>query len=147
MTRLNPPQSLSKPPFKGSTLKKYRLFATAVISLLVALGVGSKSYSGIGQAWIEGYSGDAFYQMFWIWLVGSIKPQWRAERIAIATFLVSAAIEFSQLIPFPEAWQAQLWWRFVLGTTFSPPDFIWYAIGSLLGAATLIPAQRYFKVR
>ena len=81
--------------------------------------------------------GDGLYEMFWIWLVGSLKVRWRVGRIAIAIFLITSMIECSQLIPFPQAWTAQLWWRLLLGTHFSWPDFIYYALGCVLGGMSL----------
>jgi hypothetical protein len=115
----------------------YRLICAAVLLVLVALGLGSKAYSGWGQGWIHDFSGDVLYEMFWIWLVGGWQLRWRVERIAIATFIITAIIEVSQLIAFPAAWQTQLWWRLLLGTSFSWPDFPCYAAGALLGAISL----------
>ncbi len=132
---------------KFSTIRvlyQYRLLCSVVIGLLVAMGLGSKAYSGWGQSWVNDYSGDMLYQMFWIWLVGCWQVRWRVERIAIATFLISSIIEFSQLIDFPPIWQSQLWWRLLLGTSFSWPDFAYYAIGCMLGALSLSWVQSRF---
>ncbi len=118
-------------------LTLYRLICAVVLLVLVVLGLGSKFYSGWAQGWIHNFSGDVLYEMFWIWLVGAWQLRWRVGRIAIATFLITAAIEISQLIPFPDAWQAQLWWRLLLGTSFSWPDFPCYAAGCWLGAISL----------
>ena len=76
-------------------LYQYRLLCSIVIGLLVALGLSSKAYSGWGQVWVSNSSGDVLYEMFWIWLVGCWQVCWRVERIAIATFLITAIIEFS----------------------------------------------------
>jgi hypothetical protein len=119
------------------SLTLYRLLCSGVIAILVALGLGSKAYSGWAEAWVHGYSGDLFYQMFWIWLVGAWWVRWPVRAIAIATFIASALIECSQLIEFPAAWQAQLWWRWLLGSHFSIADFVYYAAGSALGAVSL----------
>ncbi len=118
-------------------LMLYLLICAVVLVVLVALGLGSKAYSGWGQGWIHDFSGDVLYEMFWIWLFGAWQLRWRVKRIAIATFLVTALIEFSQIIPFPPAWQAQLWWRLLLGSAFSWPDFVCYAAGCGLGAISL----------
>lgn len=118
-------------------LIRYRLISAAILCALVIFGLSSKAYSGWGANWINSFGGDILYEMFWIWLVGAWKVRWSANRIAIAVFLVTATIEFTQLIPFPQAWQAQLWWRLLLGTTFSWPDFFYYAIGCILGAISL----------
>ncbi len=123
-------------------LTRYRIFCSVVIAILVALGLGSKVYSGWAQGWVNHSSGDVLYEMLWIWLVGSWRVRWSVKRIVIATFLITAIIEFTQLIPFPAVWQAQLWWRLLLGSTFTLGDFFHYAIGCILGAFTLIWTQR-----
>ena len=89
----------------------YRFLCGVAIALIVALGLGTKFYSSWEPAWISDFLGDALYEMAWIWLVGVIWVRWRVERIAIAVFLITALIECSQLIDFPAAWKAQLWWR------------------------------------
>ncbi|MEL7330495.1 MAG: DUF2809 domain-containing protein [Cyanobacteria bacterium J06559_1] len=120
-------------------ITRYRLLCSVCLGVLVALGLCSK-FSGTtwGYAWVNDMAGDALYEIFWIWLVGSTKVCWRVGRIAIATFLVTATIECTQLIAFPEAWTAQLWWRLLLGTHFSWLDFIYYALGCTVGALSLI---------
>ncbi|MFK8183422.1 MAG: DUF2809 domain-containing protein [Phormidesmis sp.] len=115
----------------------YRLLNAAVLCLLVILGLGSKAYSGWGQTWINHFSGDILYEIFWIWLVGAWKVRARSHRIALLIFLLTATIELTQLIPFPAVWKAQLWWRLLLGTTFSWADFFYYAIGCILGGLSL----------
>ena len=125
-------------------LHSYRLLCSIVLGVLVALGLSSKAYSGWGQVWVNNASGDVLYEMFWIWLVGGWQARWRVGRIAIATFLITAMIEFSQLIAFPPVWQSQLWWRLLLGTTFSWPDFAYYAMGCTLGAIGLSWIQSRF---
>ncbi len=127
-------------------LTSYRFLGSIVIGLLVALGLGSKAYGGWGQDWVRGYSGDVFYEMFWIWLVGAWWVQWRSRSIAAVTFIISALIECSQLIPFPVQWQAQLWWRLLLGNQFSWADFFYYAIGCGLGAVSLSGLQQRFGI-
>jgi len=118
-------------------LTRYRFICFAVIGVLVALGLGSKAYEGWGQRWINDFSGDILFGIFWIWVMGVWELHWRAKRIAIATFLVISLVEFTQLIPFPATWQSQFWWRLLLGTTFSWPDFICYAIGCIIGGLSL----------
>ncbi|MEM6867843.1 MAG: DUF2809 domain-containing protein, partial [Cyanobacteria bacterium P01_C01_bin.121] len=82
-------------------------------------------------------------EMAWIWFVGAWQVRWPVKWIAIfpwkgfaiATFLLTSLIEVSQLIPFPEAWISQLWWRLLLGTHFSWLDFLYYAVGCLIGGS------------
>ncbi len=123
-------------------LTRYRLFCVSAIALIIALGLGTKAYTGWGHEWINNFFGDVLYEMAWIWLIGVLKPRWAVSAIAIAIFLITSAIEFSQLIPFPNVWKAQLWWRLLLGTHFTWIDFIYYAAGCMLGAISLIWLQK-----
>ena len=116
---------------------QYRLINAIGLGILVALGLGSKAYQGWGQVWIQHYSGDIVYEVFWIWLIGFFKPRGKATLIATAVFLATSAIEFSQLIPFPPAWKANLLWKLLLGSQFALWDFPHYALGSLLGGLSL----------
>ena len=124
----------------------YRLLCFVGIGLLVALGLGSKAYSGWGQDWVRNYSGDVLYEMLWIWLVGAWRVKWRSRPIAVTVFIITALIECAQLIPFPPQWQAQLWWRLLLGTQFSWADFFYYAIGCGLGAVSLSWLRQRFGI-
>lgn len=123
-------------------LTLYRLLCMGAIVFIVVLGLGTKAYTGWGYEWVNNCFGDALYEMAWIWLVGLIKPRWRVFRMAIAIFILTSAIEFSQLIPFPDVWKAQIWWRLLLGTHFTWIDFIYYAAGCMLGAISLIWLQK-----
>ncbi|MGC1307220.1 MAG: DUF2809 domain-containing protein [Phormidesmis sp.] len=129
-----------------SRLASYRLLCSGAIALFIALGLSSKAYSGWGAGWVNDYSGDVIYEMFWIWLVGAWQVHWPVKRIAIAIFLITAVIECTQLIPFPANWQAQLWWRLLLGSSFSWPDFIHYAVGCWLGGISLSGLQNRLGV-
>lgn len=120
----------------------YRLLCGIALILIVIIGLGTKAYAGYGQAWVNNFFGDVLYEMAWIWFVSAVRPRWSVSRIAIATFFVTSLIEFSQLVPFPSAWKAQLWWRLLLGTHFTWLDFPYYAAGCLLGAVSLIWLRR-----
>ena len=116
----------------------YIAICAVVIACIVALGLGSKAYTGWNRAWVNNFLGDVLYEMAWIWFIGAIKPRWKVSTIAIATFLITSLVEFSQLIAFPHSWKAQLWWRLLLGTHFTWIDFIYYAAGCVVGAASLL---------
>jgi Protein of unknown function (DUF2809) len=116
---------------------RFRLLNAIGLGVMVFLGLGSKVYAGWGEAWVYGYSGDVVYEMFWIWLVGFAKPRWPSVAIATTIFLITSMIEFSQLIPFPEQWQANLLWKLLLGVQFVWWDFPHYALGCVLGALGL----------
>ena len=125
----------------------YRLSNAFILAIVVILGLGSKAYSGWGQAWINGYSGDVLYEVFWIWLAGFLWPKQRVWVIALAVLSVTIAIEFSQLIPFPATWKAHIVWRFLLGTHFTWWDLPYYGLGCLLGGWSLAHLQRAYSLK
>lgn len=121
----------------NSSKQVYQLISCSGLALWLALGLGSKAYSGWGEGWVHNYAGDIVYEIFWIWLVGAYRLSWPIRPIAIAVFVATSLIEFSQLLPIPAAWQAQLWWRLLLGTHFAWADFSYYALGCLIGGLSL----------
>lgn len=122
---------------------------------MVAFGVAKTVYHGWGYPMVLGISGDVLYEMAWIWFVGAWQVRWPVKWIAIfpwkgfaiATFLLTSWIEVSQLIPFPDAWISQLWWRLLLGTHFSWLDFLYYAVGCLIGGLSLSWLRKQCGVR
>lgn len=116
-------------------VRRYRRGLLAAMVLTVCLGLASKLENA--GAWANYYGGDIVYEMFWIYGLGWLKPSWRAGAIAAGVFCVTGAIEVFQLVPFPESLQAQLWWRLLLGTSFSWLDFPHYFLGCILGGLSL----------
>jgi len=103
----------------------------------------SKAYTGIAQEWVQDYSGDVLYEIFWclviFWFIPSIKDLDKLSsitiKIALSVFVVTCAIEVSQLWfhLVPHAISYSLIWRMLLGVGFSWWDFPHYALGSLIG--------------
>ena len=120
-----------------TAMTRYRWLCFSVIGTMVTFGVAKTVYHGWGSPWLLGISGDVLYEMAWIWFVGAWCVRWSVKRISISTFLVTSLIEVSQLVPFPDAWTSQLLWRLLLGTHFSWLDFLYYAVGCLLGGLSL----------
>jgi Protein of unknown function (DUF2809) len=121
---------------------RFRLLNAIGLGIMVFLGLASKVYVGWGEAWVSGYSGDIVYESFWIWLVGFAQPKWRSVAIATIVFVITSMIEFSQLIPFPAPWKANLLWKLLLGAHFVWWDFPHYALGCVLGALSLATLKR-----
>ena len=116
-----------------------------IISLLIIipLGLYSKAYRGIGQVWVQDYSGDILYEILWcllvFWFALPITDLDRLKRITIKiaswVFIVTSIIEVSQLWFYlvPVAVRSHLVWRLLLGVGFDWWDFLHYALGSLIG--------------
>ncbi|WP_248966134.1 ribosomal maturation YjgA family protein [Sphaerisporangium perillae] len=67
-------------------------------------------------------------------LVLLVAPRTRPVMAAAIALGVSWMIEFAQLTGIPAELAARsLPARLVLGSTFNPPDLLWYGVGALLG--------------
>ena len=108
------------------------------ISLLIItpLGFFSKAYTGIGQKWVNDYSGDILYEIFWCLIFFWFFPSKKASAIIpLGVFIITSMIEVAQLWfdYVPIAIRSHIIWRLVLGSTFVWWDFPHYAIGCILG--------------
>ena len=107
-----------------------------LLTIVVVLGLLSKQYTGIGQQWINDYSGDILYEVFWCLFIFLLVPSRQiVDKIPLGVFIVTCIIEFSQLwrSPFLEWIRSYFLGRLLLGTTFAWNDFIHYAIGCIIG--------------
>jgi hypothetical protein len=110
-------------------------------ALLVPLGVGTKLYSGPLADWVRDSAGGFLYVMFWVFVVLGAAPHLRPGPVCVAVFLVTSALEFLQLWhpPFLTAVRSTFVGHALLGSTFAPSDFLYYAAGCL--AAYLVARQ------
>lgn len=111
-------------------------FIILSLLLLIPLGLATKTYSGMGQQWINDYAGDILYEIFWCLFFFAIFYRKTAiDNIAILVFTCTCAIETAQLWSHPwlQTIRSSLLGRLLLGTTFSWWDFPHYLIGSVCG--------------
>lgn len=107
----------------------------AVVAGVVLLGAGVT----IRTLWagpVAKYAGDALYAMLIYALVVFCVPGWRPVKSGAVALAFCWAVEFFQLTIYPaELSEHSLLARLVLGSTFNPPDLLWYAagIGALAG--------------
>lgn len=121
------------PPRRIGPATRARLWAALAALLTVAAGLALR---GVADGPVAKYGGDALYTLLLYELVLVAAPRtrpWPATCVALA---VSWAIEFFQLtgIPAQLATHSTLA-RLVAGTSFNPPDLLWYAAGAALGQA------------
>lgn len=112
------------------------LIIFVILLIIIPLGLFSKTYTGIGQAWVRDYSGDILYEIFWCLIFFLLFPRQKAAvTIPIWVFIVTSLIEFSQLFfeGVPIALRETIVWKLLLGSTFVWWDFLHYAIGCWLG--------------
>ena len=120
-----------------------RILIAVALLLITPLGILSKKYTGIGQAWVQDYSGDVLYEIFWCLVIFWFarhnqelnKLKQNSFKIALGVFIATCVIEVSQLWfhLVPEAIRSSFLWRMTLGAGFAWWDFPHYALGSLLG--------------
>ena len=124
-------------------LSKSRISILLCLLIITPLGLLSKAYTGIGKEWVQDYSGDILYEIFWclvvFWFVLPIKDfAWLNTitlKISSWVFIITCAIEVSQLWFYlvPQSIKSSLVWRMLLGAGFAWWDFPHYALGSLIG--------------
>lgn len=136
-----------KPKMIGKYLQPYisdrRVLIVISLLIIVPLGLFSKAYTGVAQAWVQNYSGDILYEILWclviFWFALPIKDLANLKKIAIKiaswVFIVTCMIEISQLWfhLVPPAVRSHIVWRLLLGAGFDWWDFVHYALGSLIG--------------
>ncbi|NUW45966.1 DUF2809 domain-containing protein [Nonomuraea rhodomycinica] len=94
--------------------------------LTVAAGLGVRALTGGAFA---KYAGDALYTVLIQALVVLVVPRVRPVTAALVAAGLSWVIEFAQLAEVPQVL------RPVLGSTFNPPDLLWYAVGAAAACA------------
>ncbi|MFG2847269.1 DUF2809 domain-containing protein [Kitasatospora sp. NPDC048296] len=111
-----------------------RVPAAAAAALTVAAGLGVRAAL---DGDIAKYAGDALYTVLVYVLVVLVAPSVRPVRAAALAAAVSWAVELFQATGLPDAWgRRSALVHLVLGSTFNPPDLVWYLVGAA-GAALL----------
>lgn len=101
--------------------------------MTVAVGLGVRA---VFEGSTAKYAGDLLYTLLVYALVMVVRPGTSPRWAAVFALAVSWLVEFAQLTGIPAALSAHsLVARLVLGTTFNPPDLVWYTAGALLGCA------------
>lgn len=117
-----------------STLIRPRLILPILV--IVPLGLLSKKYTGLAQWWVNDYSGDILYEVFWCLSVFLLSPNRQAVTyVPLGVFGVTCAIEFLQLWhqPVLDSFRSTWLGKLLLGTTFAWGDFPHYAVGCIIG--------------
>ncbi len=118
---------------------RFRLKLLAALLVITPLGVATKFYSGLGGAWVNTSAGDLLYPAFLMFILVFFLPTLKPRRAAVAVFLFSTAVEFSQLLDGPFwCWMRQSFLgRTLVGVSFVELDILYYAAGCLLGIVLL----------
>lgn len=113
----------------------YRRLILGSLLTCVPIGLLTKVYPEIGHGWLGGYAGAILYEIFWILLICGFKPHWAVWKVSLGVMLTTDILEVLQYwqLPILAELQATSLGKLLLGSVFSIWDFLYYAIGSLLG--------------
>ncbi|MFD3498082.1 DUF2809 domain-containing protein [Streptomyces sp. NPDC058678] len=101
----------------------------AVVTAGAGLGLRSVTEGGVAK-----YGGDALYTVLIHTLVVLMLPRVAPATAAGSALAVSWVVEFVQLTEVPaELSERSSVARLVLGSTFNPPDLLWYGVGAVAG--------------
>lgn len=107
------------------------------IWVVIGLGLASRRYASALPAFVATYAGDVLWAVMVFGIIGMLATEWTTRRVAIATLLVTYAVEFSQMYqaPWLEFFRRTGGGGFVLGYGFLWSDLVCYAVGVILCAA------------
>lgn len=112
-----------------------------IISLIIIIPLGfyTKFYSGLYSEWVNNSLGGVLYVIFWSLVIFLLLPKLRPLKIGLIVFIVTCLLELMQLWrpAFLEFIRSYFIGRTILGTSFSPPDFLYYFAGFLLSVLIL----------
>jgi len=110
----------------GSLWTRLVACAGAATTVAVALTIRASVAGDVAK-----YAGDALYTVLIYALAVLAAPRLKAVTVGGIALGISWVVEFSQLSGLPmELSQRSVIARFVLGTTFNPPDLFWYVVGA-----------------
>ena len=121
-------------------MSKRRLFCIIALLIIIPIGFLTKFYSGNASEWVNNSLGGVFYEIFWCLIIFLFFDKLKPILIASAVFLVTCALEFTQLWKpqFLELLRENFIIRTIIGSSFSWNDFPYYIIGSSAGFGLLV---------
>jgi hypothetical protein len=111
-----------------------RIWAAALLLVLIPLGFLTKFYHGPLETWVNNSLGGVLYVIFWSLVVFFFFPAATPYKITGTVFIVTSMIEALQLWhpPFLEAVRSTRIGVTLIGNSFAWLDFPHYLLGSLL---------------
>ncbi|PSF37437.1 DUF2809 domain-containing protein [Aphanothece hegewaldii CCALA 016] len=119
-------------------MKRVRVRSTIILSIIIVtlLGLASKYYRGWGEDWLNNSFAAIWYEVFWcLFFFALFTKKQSIIFISLGVFIITSLLEFLQLWhpPLLQLFRSYTLGRLLLGTTFSGWDFLYYAIGCLIG--------------
>jgi hypothetical protein len=119
----------------SKSVSRNRFSLLLCIITVIAMGLASRKFPSLFPAVFDKYPGDALWGLMLYFMVAFVKKTSPASRIAVLTFLISAAVEFSQLIQISwlNDFRHTVIGHLILGTVFSWYDLLAYTVGICIG--------------
>ncbi|MCX6327203.1 MAG: DUF2809 domain-containing protein [Bacteroidia bacterium] len=126
-------------------IAKQTFFKFTLLFILIAIGLLTKVYSGIGNEFVTNYLGGVIYVLFFIVLASLVFPKASPIKISLIVLCITCLLEFTQLIHIPtlELFRKNFIFRALFGSTFNPYDFIGYFVGALSGLFLVILVNKF----
>lgn len=115
-------------------MDKTKLWTLVSLLIIVPLGFYTKFYTGPAASWVNNSLSGVPYVIFWCLLIYLFIPA-KTGLIATGVFVVTSLLEILQLCHHPvlEFIRGFFLGRVLIGTVFAWSDFMYYAVGCLLG--------------
>jgi hypothetical protein len=113
-----------------------RPFLLASFIAVIALGLASRKYPSLFPALLGKYPGDALWALMVFLGWAFLRPRASTRHLATVALAISFLVEFFQLyqVPWLNALRSTTMGHLVLGSRFSWPDLVAYAVGVGVGA-------------
>jgi hypothetical protein len=108
---------------------RYRRLCLAASFVALVLAFIAKYYVGPFERFADAYLGDVFIVICLYFWLAILAPQFSILSKFMVIAAVACCVEFLQLTGFPARLNLGEPFVFILGTSFDPYDFIFYALG------------------
>jgi hypothetical protein len=115
--------------------RRSRGIQLAMLLVVTALGLASRSYAAHLPVFVARYAGDTLWATAVFFLLGLIRPTARPIHLALGAAVIALAVELSQLAhpDWLEALRRQPSVGLILGYDFLTSDLMCYAVGVVIG--------------
>jgi hypothetical protein len=131
------------------SFKKARIITALSLLVITPAGFYTKFYGGPAFEWVNNSLGGLLYVVFWCLMVFLFFPRAKVWKIAAAVFIITCLLECLQLYNtrFLDYLRSFFIGQAILGNSFNPADFIYYAAGSITGYLWIIFVIKAWPVK
>lgn len=127
--------------------KKHIVIISITILIVTILGFSTKFYYGPYYSWVHNSLGGVFYEIFWVLILYLFKPDIKPAVICLIIFLITALLEFSQLLTNPalNLIRKSFIGRSIIGNSFNWFDFLYYINGIIIAYIFIFLMKKKIK--